>query len=110
MFLTSKNGKDITVDTSSNILKLTNLLSENGVMAFNHLGQNAISYGAFDSLLSAFLTHQLYFVDIDSTNTILYASRTTVPSMISEKTFYQFESNHSSPYKYYFNRLQPVFK
>lgn len=109
MFLTEKNGKDITVDTSSNIHKLTNLLSENGVIAFNQLGQNIIGYSAFDALLSVYLTHQLYSINVESTNNILMASRATIPSNIDEKTFQHFEKTYSSPYKYYYENLFPVF-
>lgn len=109
MFLTSRNGKDITVDTSSNIKKLTNLLSENGVIAFNQLGQNITGYSAFDALLSVYLTHQLYSINIDSANNILFASRSTIPSNINDETFQYFEKNYSSPYKYYFENLFPVF-
>lgn len=109
MFLTSKAGKDITIDVSSTINKLYNLLTENGVIAFNQLGQNIFSYSAFDSLLSVYLTHQLYSIDIDSINTILLASRSTIPSSIPDETFHHFEKNHSSPYKYFFENLKPVF-
>lgn len=110
MFLTTKAGKDITVDVSAPISKLDKLLTENGVIAFNQLGQNLFSYSAFDALLSVYLTHQLYSVDIDSSNTILFASRSTIPSNIPDETFHHYEKTCSSPYKYYFENLHPVFE
>jgi len=110
MFLTSKAGKDITIDVSVAIENIVNLLTENGVVAFNQLGQNVYSYSAFDSLLSIYLIHQLYSIDIDSTNTILLASKATIPETITDETFRYFEKNTSSPYKYYFENLHPVFE
>lgn len=110
MFLTSKAGKDITIDVSAAIRNIFNLLTDEGVVVFNQLGQNVYSYSAFDSLLSVYLIHQLYSIDIDSTNTILLASKSTIPSEISDQTFHHFEKNYSSPYKYYFENLHPVFE
>lgn len=109
MFLTSKAGKDITIDISSVVSNIYSLLNENGAITFNQLGENIFSYSAFDSLLAVYLTHQLFCIDIDSSNTILVASKTGIPSNIPDETFRLFEKNYSSPFKNYFERLYPVF-
>jgi len=109
MFLTSKTGKDITIDISSMVNNIYHLLSEKGAITFNQLGNNIFSYSAFDALLAVYLTHQLFCIDIDSSNTILLASKSGIPANIPDETFRLFEKNYSSPFKNYFERLYPVF-
>lgn len=107
MFLTTKRGKDLTQDVSTSVKAIEQLLSKDGTAVFNHLSDNIFSYPAFDTLSSLF-THNLYSIEIDANNSLLYASRAAIPEHLPEEDLYQLESNYSLPYSQYFNRLQPV--
>jgi len=107
MFLTSPSGKDISVDISSVVLKLRQLLSDSGVAVFNHLGDSIYSYSACLPLAHIF-PRQLYTIDIESTNTLLLACKSAPPGQIPDPVFYRLESEYSLPFKQYFSKLRPL--
>ena len=107
MFLTTRQGKDLTVDISKYVNLLHNMLDTNGVVAFNHLGDNIYSYPPYHDLSDLF-SRNLYMVDIESTNSILYASRGIVPKRISPELLRDFETQFILPYTLFFNKLDKV--
>ena len=107
MFLTTKQGKDQTIDVSKYINILYSMLNNNGVVSFNHLGNNIYSYPPYNILSEKFLRN-LFMIDIESTNSILYAARGHVPSQISTESLRDYEAQHLLPYSYYFNKLNKI--
>ncbi|VAW65902.1 hypothetical protein MNBD_GAMMA09-213 [hydrothermal vent metagenome] len=107
MFLTSSTGKDITISVSTYIEKIYHLLNDNGVVVFNQLGDNVLSYPGI-SRLSELFSHQLYSINIESVNNILIATRGLIPESIDTGEFHNIEIDYMLPYRSYFNRLTPV--
>lgn len=107
MFLTSKKGKDITVDATKYISKIKGMLSDNGVATFNCLGDNPCSYPAYSSLSNTF-SHNLFTINIESTNAILLAAIGHVPSYISPDTLREYEEKYMLPYRKYFNQINRI--
>jgi len=104
MFLTSESAKDICIDPKDHIAIIHNLLSENGIATFNHLGNNVYSYSSYHDISSAF-SHNLFSIDIESTNTILLASRGLIRSECSREYLDNLEKDYVLPYTNYFNKL-----
>ena len=104
MFLTTKQGKDITIDMSKYINILHNMLDSNGVAVFNHLGDNIFSYPSYHNLLDIF-SRDLFMVDIESTNSIIYASRGNVPKQMASDSLRDYEMEYIIPYTHFFHKL-----
>jgi len=107
VFLTSKSGKDITVDISEHIDKVSELLTDKGVIVFNQLGSDYHLYPGFDAILKKFENH-LYSIDIKSVNSILIATKDNIPDKIEDSIFEDMQSNYSLPCREYFDDLTPV--
>ena len=107
MFLTSNSGKDICVDTSKYISILHSMLDENGVAVFNHLGDSVYSYPSYHDLTNIFL-HNLLSIDIESTNTILFATRGSINLNLSAGYLIDLEAQYVLPYRYYYNLLNKI--
>ena len=107
MFLTSKQGKDLTIDVSKYINILHDMLDINGTVVFNHLGSNIYTYPAYKNLSDIF-PYNLFMVDIASENSILYASRGHVPAHISADTLHDYENEYLIPFRQLFYKLNRV--
>ena len=107
MFLTSKQGKDLAIDVTKYISILHDMLDSNDTIVFNHLGNNAYSYPSYHNLFKIF-SGNLFMVDIESTNLILYASRGHVPASISAELLQAYEIQYILPYTHYFNKLNKI--
>jgi len=109
MFLTSISGKDSAEDTSSYIDKIDSLLSNNGAAVFNHLGPDVFKNSAFNALSTLFC-HQLFTLNIERFNSILIASKATVPDEITDRELHDMQARYSLPYEQYFDLMHSVFE
>ena len=107
VFLTSSTGTDITVDISSSFKQLDKLLSNTGVAVFNYLGDNIEAYPGYIIISEIFKPH-LYSLNIESTNSLIIASRRPVPSTINNDVFNKLSDISSLPYKEYFQLLKSI--
>lgn len=107
VFLTSSTGTDITVDISSSFKHLNKLLSDTGVVVFNYLGENVKSYPGYKIIAENFKPH-IYSLNIESTNSLIIASRCPVPSTVNDDVFSKLSDISSLPYKEYFQLLQSI--
>ena len=107
MFLTSKQGKNLTIDVSKYIKKLYDILEENGVVSFNHISDNIYSYPPYHHASKLF-SHNLFMIDVEGTNSILYAARGHVPTYLSPQMMRDCELEFMLPYNYYFNNLNRI--
>lgn len=106
MFLTSQKGTDLVTDVTQYLRSLAALLNENGVIVFNHLGDDVKTSQVLQALINGNEGFYLYAVNIDEANTILYASRLPCPGTVPDEIFYAFEKQRCSPYKQYHERLK----
>lgn len=106
LFLTTKSGKDRSVDFNEELEKLIELLNEHGCLIFNHLGRDATNNPVVRQLQQAYSWLYIYSINIDEFNSIVICSKQPVPACISDDHFYEFEKQYSSPYKQYFDKLQ----
>ncbi len=107
VFLTSDSGSDITVNISPMLNKIYNMLSSNGVAVFNHLNNNVRTYPGFESLYKIF-NNKLYSIDIESTNSILLASRGNIPDTINNSVFKKMSDISTLPYQIYFDLMKKL--
>jgi spermidine synthase len=107
VFLTSPLGKDITVDISNAFSNIYNKLTENGTAIFNHLSNQVSSYTGLKTLSSIF-SQPIRFIDIESTNSIILASRGKIPKSLNENRLKTMASLSSLPYQLYFNLMRTI--
>ena len=107
MFLTSKQGKNQTIDVSKYIKMIYDMLDDNGVVTFNHLGDNIYSYPPYHNVSKTFLKN-LFMIDIEATNSILYAARGHIPTYLSPQMIRDCELEFMLPYNNYFNKLNKI--
>jgi spermidine synthase len=108
MFLTSKNGDDIEIDIAHSLNEIYELVSEAGVVAFNHLGTDIYTYTAYNAIKKLFHSN-LYNINIDSVNNVLLAMRSPTPLKINLHCLYENESKYMLPYSQYIKQLNKVY-
>ncbi|RDH83785.1 MAG: hypothetical protein DIZ80_06505 [endosymbiont of Galathealinum brachiosum] len=107
VFLTSNTDIDITVDVSSSFNNIHDLLSGTGVAVFNHLGNDVYSYPGFNRLSNIF-NENAFYLDIESTNSIIITSRTSIPHEIKQSEFDRLSLISTLPYHEYFHSLKSI--
>ena len=107
MFLTTGSGNDICIEAETCIQEIYKLLTKNGVATFNHLGGDIYSYSSFHTLSSVF-SNNLYTIDIESTNTIIYASRGNALPGYPVEQLNTLEKQFSLPFTNYSKKLVKV--
>ena len=107
MFLTTQSGKNMCINVQKYIQILYDLLDENGVVVFNHLGNNVYSYPAYHDISEIF-SHNLFSIDIESVNSIIFATRGYINPALSSGYLGELEAQYALPYTYYYNRMNKV--
>jgi len=105
VFLTTISGTDITTDLSSSLYHIHEKLSQTGVAVFNYLGDKPKSYPGYEKLSSIF-DKKLSTIDIESTNSIILASKTMLPKELKCDDLKKLAKISTIPYQEYFNLLQ----
>ncbi len=105
LFLTAKD-KDISVDISEQFSKLRKLLSSEGTLTMNIIGNTIDKYSGLTALHEVF-DGNLYSMAVDKSNIILLASNGEI---VHEDTidFTTVEKKLSLPFRQYFHKMNTV--
>ncbi len=107
MFLSSLQGEDYAVDIDEKIKQLSDLLSPDGVLVFNHLASDENNYKAVKERLIKDRQLSVYEIWIDFSNTVVLASKSSLPAASMEQ-LYACEKQTSSLFKHYYDCLKPL--
>jgi len=107
VFMTSNSGKDITIDISNAFSKISQLLTESGVAVFNYLGPDALSYPGYDDLCQ-FFKQPIKYIDVESTNSIILASKSPIPDQITESDHKRISEICTIDYANYLSLMKPM--
>jgi len=106
-FLSSATGKDYTVDVSSAFQHFNTMLSANGIIVINHLGEDMQNYPGFSQLVNTF-NKPIHAVNIAPSNIIAYASHANIPKTVPVSKITQLQKISSLPYEEYFAAMWPI--
>jgi len=104
LFLTANDNKDITVDIATSLQSIPERLTQKGVATFNHLAKNIQSYPGFNEISKCF-DYPLHSINIESTNSILLASLSPIPEIITDSELSKMSAISTLPYEQYFNDM-----
>jgi len=107
LFLTGSGEKDITVDIAESLQGISARLNHKGVATFNHLGKNILTYPGFNEISKIF-NLPLHSINIESINTILIASLSSIPTNISDSEFSKMSAISTLPYQQYFSDMRKI--
>ncbi|MCW9014631.1 MAG: hypothetical protein OQL06_12680 [Gammaproteobacteria bacterium] len=106
LFITT-NEKDISVDISENYSLLYKMLQNQGCLCINLLGCDYRKYPGLDYLISVF-NYCVYAIRVDASNTILFATKQSVPDIETIIDFSEIEKRYGLPFSQNFNKMESV--
>jgi len=107
IFLTTSGGEDYSIDLSRDVYTLYNMLSDEGVIVFNHLGNDVENYSGINTIKKLF-GDNLCSINIDAVNTIIIASKNKISIDFSESYINEKELKYKIPYGQYMGLLKAV--
>ncbi len=107
LFLTSHKKTDITIDISDHYKTLLQLLTGNGSLSINLIGNKSQNYSGFNELKTLFGSH-LYHINIENQNTILVAGKQAIGKPDGNFDFGYYEKKHQLPWRHYYNQLKNI--
>ena len=106
LFVTVKE-QDINVNVSSHFTYIKDILSHNGCLCINLLGNDFRQFTPLNDLLELF-ENNIYFVPVDSSNVILFALKQPLPVVDEETVFHGLEKRLQLPFRQYYNKIERI--
>lgn len=105
LFLTTKN-KDISVDISEQFTQLDMLLTHDGILCMNVIGNNIAQFHGLDDMRRIF-GKRLYAMAVDKSNIVLLVSNAEIPAEDNIE-FTAREKKLELPFRQYYDKLMHV--
>ena len=102
LFLTARE-KDISVDISEQLIQLDKLLSSEGILCMNVIGNNIEQFAGLNEMCRTF-GNRLYAMAVDKSNIILLATNSQIPAE-EDIEFTSIEKKLGLPFRQYFDKL-----
>ncbi|MDH5570202.1 MAG: hypothetical protein OEY89_00460, partial [Gammaproteobacteria bacterium] len=104
IFITIKD-KDINVDIADDLEKIYSMVSMDGCLCINLLGTEFNQYKGLPKLMEVF-DNNVYTMPVCESNTILLASRGSVPNEFNQIDFTTLELKYGLPFRQYFDQMK----
>ncbi|HEY9051411.1 MAG TPA: hypothetical protein VIQ03_07695 [Gammaproteobacteria bacterium] len=105
LFLTARE-KDISVDISEQFMQLDKLLSTEGTLCMNVIGNNIEQFSGLNEMRRVF-GDRLYAMPVDKSNIILLATNSEIPAE-EDIDFTSLEKKLSLPFRQYYDKLTAI--
>ena len=105
IFLTRKD-RDVIVGLGEALEPLAKLLSPDGSMTMNVIGQRPDANPQFEHLQQLF-ADRLYMMPVDNSNVVLLACNADIPEY-EDIDFTRYEKKYGLPFRQYFNKMDPL--